>query len=49
MNRMNQNLFAILVLIASLNSGIAQKKNVVDYVNPLIGTPVAGFMEGRDG
>ncbi|MEQ9581087.1 MAG: hypothetical protein RIM68_02850, partial [Arenibacter sp.] len=21
----------------------------IDYVNPLIGTPSAGFMEGRDG
>ena len=27
----------------------AQNKMEVDYVNPLIGTPSSGFMEGRDG
>ena len=27
----------------------AQKKEAVDYVNPLIGTPEAGFKDGIDG
>ena len=49
MNSMKRNLIVISLLLIGLNSGLAQKKTVVDYVNPLIGTPVAGFMEGRDG
>ncbi|MCF7568785.1 GH92 family glycosyl hydrolase [Sabulilitoribacter arenilitoris] len=39
--------FIISFLI--IGSVRAQKKDIVDYVNPLIGTPEAGFKEGLDG
>jgi predicted alpha-1,2-mannosidase len=49
MNIRKLNLFTICLVFIGMITGWSQQEKVVDYVNPLIGTPVAGFMEGRDG
>ena len=49
---MNPNIksrFFLPFLFVGLISAVAQKIMVVDYVNPLIGTPVEGFKDGLDG
>jgi predicted alpha-1,2-mannosidase len=41
--------FLILLLLIGIQKLSAQEKLAVDYVDPLIGTPKAGFNEGLDG
>ena len=42
-------LYALPLLLFWMAYVPAQHKLEIDYVNPLIGTPSSGFMEGRDG
>lgn len=44
-----KNKILIFLLFAGLISLTAQEKDAVDYVNPLIGTPVAGFNAENSG
>ena len=44
---LTRGLFLLFLLMSFVLQ--AQKKEAVDYVNPLIGTPEAGFKEGLDG
>ncbi|MGB5498372.1 MAG: GH92 family glycosyl hydrolase [Maribacter sp.] len=47
---MNSKLtFLIILFLTGIQNLSAQEKLAVDYVDPLIGTPKAGFKEGLDG
>ncbi|MFK5974717.1 MAG: GH92 family glycosyl hydrolase [Flavobacteriaceae bacterium] len=49
MNLFKKQAFLFSFLYVGLQFMVGQEKKEVDYVNPLIGTAVAGFIDGRDG